>query len=102
VIRLLREPSFFLLTTPGTGIIFGINQEETVMDKLVRRFSAIGPCLTEGRFVKETAKFVVFEEWHGGDRYSGIKRIAKGRVHTEPCRCCRDHSETMYPNGYMD
>ena len=72
------------------------------MTKIVRRFSAYGPCLTEGRFVNETAQFVVYDEWHGGDRYEGRKRIKKERVHTEPCHSCRDHANTQYPNGYMD
>lgn len=70
--------------------------------KIVRSFSPIGPCLTEGRLVRETDKFVVFEEWRGGDRYEGERRISKSKVHTEPCRSCRDHEKTQYPNGYMD
>ena len=70
--------------------------------QIVRRFSAIGPCLTEGKLLRETDKFFVYAEWQGGDRYEGEKRIAKGKVHLEPCRCCRDHKTTMYPNGYMD
>lgn len=70
--------------------------------KIVRKFSAIGPCLQQGRLLKETAQFLVYEEWQGGDRYEGIHRISKGKVHTEPCVSCRDHAATAYPNGYMD
>ncbi len=29
---------------------------------IVRRFSAYGPCLTKGEFVRQTARFVVFTE----------------------------------------
>jgi hypothetical protein len=75
---------------------------------LVREFSAAGPCLTLGRLTKTTAQFYCYEEWKGGNRYEGAKRI---RIHTEahysgahivPCRCCRDHEKTQYPDGYMD
>ena len=70
---------------------------------IVRRFSAYGPCLTEGVFVRQTARFVVFNEWKGGDDYTGKqRRIACDAVHLEPCPSCRDHSRTHYPNGYMD
>ncbi len=70
---------------------------------IVRRFSAYGPCLTEGEFVRQTARFVVFNEWKGGDDYTGKqRRIACDAVHLEPCPSCRDHSRTHYPNGYMD
>jgi hypothetical protein len=70
---------------------------------IVREFSPIGPCLTLGRLKKETAKFYVFDEWQGGDRYEGEKRVSKtGRAHIVPCHSCRDHAKTQYPNGYMD
>ena len=70
---------------------------------IVRRFSAYGPCLTEGEFVRQTARFVVFNTWKGGDDYTGKqRRMACDAVHLEPCPSCRDHSRTHYPNGYMD
>ncbi len=70
---------------------------------IVRRFSPCGPCLTEGEFVRQTARFVVFNTWKGGDDYTGKqRRIACDAVHLEPCPSCRDHSRTQYPHGYMD
>ncbi len=75
---------------------------------IVRDFSAAGPCITLGLFVKRTKKFIVYREWLGGDRYSdklsrvGGHRVALDLVHTSPCPSCRDHAETQYPNGYMD
>ena len=76
--------------------------------KLVRAFSSAGPCLTLGRLTKETAQFYCFEEWRGGDKFAGAKKVMKplpGRYsgnHIEPCRSCRDHASTSYPNGHMD
>ena len=72
--------------------------------QIVRQFSPCGPCLTIGKLVRETAKFYVYREWRGGDSYADKeRRIGKSTlVHTEPCRCCRDHADTSYPNGYMD
>lgn len=69
----------------------------------VREFSFAGPCLKLGRFVRETAKFVVYHEWLGGDHYSAKeKRVAKRTVHLEACKRCVDHEHTVYPFGYMD
>lgn len=74
----------------------------------VREFSSVGPCLTLGKFVRETARFFVYAEWLGDDRYGAEKRVAKptpakySRAHVAPCRSCRDHGQTQYPNGYMD
>ena len=76
--------------------------------KIVREFSTVGPCLTRGRLVKETEQFYVYDEWQGGDRYEGRKRIRKrsdahySPAHVEPCPSCRDHARTQYPHGYMD
>lgn len=72
--------------------------------RLVRESSPAGPCLTLGRYVRETAQFYVYAEWHGGDRFGPRERRIKkdGRVHVEPCTRCRDHAATVYPNGYMD
>ncbi len=76
---------------------------------LVREFSAAGPCLTLGLFVKRTAKYVMYREWLGGDRFADkISRIGGWKVtegdyvHTEPCRSCQDHQNSQYPNGYED
>lgn len=75
---------------------------------IVRAFSRCGPCLTLGKLVKETAKFYVYDEWQGGDKYEGRTKVKKelpgqwSRAHIEPCRSCRDHAQTQYPNGYMD
>lgn len=64
----------------------------------VRKFSPAGPCLTQGELVRETTKFLVIR-----DRYTGkVRRMAKDRVHTEPCHSCTDHPQTSYPYGYMD
>lgn len=70
---------------------------------IVRRFSAYGPCLTEGEFVKRTARYVVFNTWKGGRDYTGPqRRVACDAVHVEPCPSCADHPRTQYPHGYMD
>jgi len=76
--------------------------------KIVRKFSVCGPCLTLGKLTKETAQFYVYDEWQGRDVYEGRKMVRKplpghySGAHIEPCRSCRDHSQTQYPNGYMD
>ena len=76
--------------------------------RIVRKFSPCGPCLTIGKLVRETAKFYVYRKWLGcsDDGYvyeTEERRIGKSSlVHTKPCRCCRDHADTSYPNGYMD
>lgn len=84
------------------------------MTTIVRESSAAGPCLTLGRFVRRTAKTIVYREWLGGDNYGQERRVGgwkvqepNGRpghayIHTEPCHSCRDHQRTQYPNGYMD
>ncbi len=70
---------------------------------IVRRFSAYGPCLTAGEFVKQTARFVVFNTWKGGDDYTGKqRRMACDAVHLQPCHSCTDHTRSKYPHGYMD
>jgi hypothetical protein len=73
------------------------------MTQLVREFSAIGPCITLGQFVKRTEKFTVFRAWQGGSCFADTEtRVSSSKVHTEPCRSCRDHEATQYPHGYMD
>lgn len=63
----------------------------------VRVFSPCGPCIPRGELIRTTDKFFVYRDRHGDER-----RIACSRAHVEPCRSCRDHAETSYPNGYMD
>jgi hypothetical protein len=77
--------------------------------KIVREFSVAGPCLTLGRLAKQTEQFYVYEEWHGGDRFGPERKRIRKRTeahysgaHVEPCPSCRDHTQTQYPNGYMD
>ena len=83
------------------------------MTTIVREFSAAGPCLTLGKFVRRTAKTIVYREWLGGNNYGQERRVggwkvlqrdgrSRAYIHTEPCHRCRDHSRTQYPNGYMD
>jgi hypothetical protein len=78
------------------------------MTKLVREFSAAGPCLILGEYVKQTERFIFYREWQGGNKFSpDISRIGKPKWfprkrHIEPCPSCRDHEATQYPNGYMD
>jgi hypothetical protein len=75
---------------------------------IVRAFSCCGPCLILGKLTKQTAQFYCYDEWQGGDRYEGAKRVRKetpehySGAHIEPCPSCRDHAKTQYPNGYMD
>ena len=83
--------------------------KETEMTKLVREFNRAGPCITLGRFVRETQKFYVFNTWRGGDQFDTSEtRISKrtpshySGAHVEPCSSCRDHPRTNFPNGYMD
>lgn len=67
---------------------------------IVRKFSAIGPCIPLGKLVKRTAKTVTFEERDGSRGTRGGYRLQCGLIHTEPCCSCRDHPQTQYPNGY--
>jgi hypothetical protein len=82
--------------------------DNTPPAKTVRAFSACGPCLKLGRLTKTTAQFYIFDEWRGGDRYEGSKRVRirtpghYSPAHVEPCRSCQDHAQTQYPNSYMD
>jgi len=70
--------------------------------KIVRTFSAYGPCLTEGELIKTTEKFYVFLNRKAGNRFEGERRISRTKAHIEPCSSCRDHAQTQYPHGYMD
>jgi hypothetical protein len=69
--------------------------------KIVRTFSAYGPCLTEGELIKTTEKFYVFLTGKV-EIGSGERRISRAKAHIEPCSSCRDHARTQYPHGYMD
>ena len=77
------------------------------MTTTVREFSPAGPCLKLGEFVRRTAKTIIYREWLGGENFGDEHRVGGWKVqgdyiHTKPCRPCRDHPETSYPNGYMD
>jgi hypothetical protein len=63
----------------GNPAGFSKGNKMTNQPKIVRAFSICGPCLTLGRLTKETAQFYCFDEWRGGDSYSGAKRVAKER-----------------------
>ncbi len=65
--------------------------------QIVREFSPCGPCLIKSELLRTTGKFYVYR-----DRYEGERRISCTKAHAEPCRSCRDHAQTSYPNGYMD
>ena len=75
---------------------------------IVRSFSPCGPCITLGQLTKITPRFYCYDEWKGGDRFEGEKRVARdlpghySRAHVEPCPSCPDHAKTQYPHGYMD
>lgn len=72
----------------------------------VRKFSPVGPCITLGYLERETERFYVYTprgSLHGpraGEPRT--RRVAKRDTHIEPCRCCRDHEHTTYPDGYQD
>ena len=66
----------------------------------VRVFSPVGPCLTFYRLLRTNRKTCTLAYWNGD--HISTERIYKDWVHTEPCRSCMDHPQTMYPNGYMD
>lgn len=78
----------------------------------VRKFSCAGPCLTQGRLVRETSKFYVYATGRGGlmgpDAVMVEKKIAKpgsgmySPAHIVPCERCMDNPKTDYPHGYMD
>lgn len=66
----------------------------------LREFSAAGPCITLGEYLRETAKFYFFRDRHGAEHRIG--KGWEGQRHLEPCPSCRDHEKTQYPEGYMD
>lgn len=76
--------------------------------KIVREFNSVGPCRILGRLVKETEQFYLYNEWLGGEHYGALKRVRKQTLayhsgaHIEPCRSCRDHAETQYPQSQKD
>jgi hypothetical protein len=67
---------------------------------MVREFSSIGPCIQLGEFVKRTENTITFIERDGSRCTRGGQRLKNGLIHTLPCRSCRDHPESQYPNGY--
>lgn len=74
------------------------------MAQTVRKFSSYGPCIILGEFVKRTPKFIFYRDRSDGKvkRVGGWKVTEGDYIHTEPCKSCRDHAATQYPNGYMD
>ncbi len=66
----------------------------------IRVFSSAGPCLRLYRLVKRNKKTATVA-YKNGDSID-TKRVSLVYVHTEPCRCCTDHPDTMYPDGYMN
>ncbi len=56
---------------------------DETMTTLVREFSAAGPCLTLGQFVRRTAKTIVYREWLGGESF-GKERRAR-RLESQGC-----------------
>lgn len=70
--------------------------------KTVRDFSAAGPCIAEGVIIRETPTMLEIEERSGSRRriFKRGQRWSAGLLHVEPCRSCRDHANTQYPNGY--
>ena len=71
--------------------------------KILRTFNAAGPCIPEGRIVRETEKFYIVQSRYPGDGQRRFSKARSGRSsapHIEPCKCCTDHPETYYPNGY--
>jgi hypothetical protein len=77
--------------------------------KILRISNLAGPCIEEGRIIRETEKFYVVQPTRtgrpqrigkGNPEFDGYNRHQQGCVHVEPCVCCTDHPETHYPNGY--
>ena len=70
----------------------------------LREFSRAGPCIVLGEFERYTAKSVFYRDRHGVviRRARAMRFSSLSRIHTEPCRSCRDHPRTLYPEGYMD
>ena len=66
----------------------------------VREFSAIGPCITLGTFIKRTPKTIIFIDRHGDLGRVGGRRVQNDMVHIVPCVSCQDHERSQYPNGY--
>lgn len=66
----------------------------------VREFSTIGPCITLGEVVKATESTISFVDRDGRKSRRSGDRVRSGLIHTTPCRSCRDHAQSQYPNGY--
>jgi hypothetical protein len=88
----------------GIGVL-ATNREDTMTT--VRQFNRAGPCIVLGQLTSVTPQFFCFDEWQGGDHYVSkrVRRELPGRWspnHVIPCRSCRDHPQTQYPDGYND
>jgi len=82
----------------------------TTPTQTVRNFSTYGPCIPQGRLIRETAEFLIFADERTWDGQTTLteRRISKrapdhySPAHIEPCPSCEDHPQTQYPTGYMD
>ena len=76
------------------------------MAQILREFNMAGPCIYLGDIVANTPKaWQIIERGWPNDTVKKLKHSAAakcGLIHDEPCRSCRDHPETSYPNGYED
>lgn len=85
--------------------VLATRQDTTINDRpqMLREFSAIGPCIPQGEILSRTAKTITYRDRYSGKiRKRGGWRLETGSLHTEPCRRCRDHDLTTYPDGYQD
>lgn len=65
-----------------------------------REFSTIGPCITLGEVISASESSVSFRDRDGRKSRRFGERVRSGLIHTTPCRSCRDHVQSQYPNGY--
>ena len=68
----------------------------------VREVSRAGPCITLGTLVRKTASTLYYRDRLNVVSHRSGRAVECGLVHTLPCRSCRDHPNTSYPDGYMD
>lgn len=77
--------------------------EKAAAPVLVREASRSGPCIVLGELVSQTRTTITYREKDTGKiKRRGGWKVAENFIHTEPCRSCRDHEKTFYPNGYQD
>lgn len=69
------------------------------MTKIVRETSPYGrPCNELGPLVKDTPTLVHYGLRDGRRAYASKKCQ---RIHLEPCRSCRDHERSRFPEIYQ-